>query len=278
MLGRASRRLTATPSCGLARRRRLAGALQSAAATSPPDLRELEPRASRRIRREPSTFDARDVHHVRHRRIRRIVGGATPFSRRREPRAGAPHVRRHPPSRAGRRGRLGRATASALGMRRLSIIDLSTGHQPIHNEDGTVWIVFNGEIYNFRELRARARSRRPPLLHLAPTPKSIVHAYEQWGEDAIAPAARDVRPRDLGSRSRGRCSSRATASASSRCYYATVERPPLLRIRAQVAARARPICRAISIPTRSITTCRSSTRRATDRSSRASASCRPATC
>src|SRR5215216_5629415 len=41
----------------------------------------------------------------------------------------------------------------ALGMRRLSIIDLSTGHQPIHNEDRTVWIVFNGEIYNFAELR-----------------------------------------------------------------------------------------------------------------------------
>jgi len=43
-----------------------------------------------------------------------------------------------------------------LGMRRLSIIDLSTGHQPIHNEDQTVWVVFNGEIYNYREL---ARSR-----------------------------------------------------------------------------------------------------------------------
>src|SRR3954471_21676099 len=41
----------------------------------------------------------------------------------------------------------------ALGMRRLSIIDLATGHQPIHNEDRTVWIVFNGEIYNFRDLR-----------------------------------------------------------------------------------------------------------------------------
>src|SRR5512132_1725939 len=41
----------------------------------------------------------------------------------------------------------------ALGMRRLSIIDLATGHQPIHNEDRTVWVVFNGEIYNYRDLR-----------------------------------------------------------------------------------------------------------------------------
>src|SRR5688500_8693721 len=41
----------------------------------------------------------------------------------------------------------------ALGMRRLSIIDLSTGHQPIYNEDRTIALVFNGEIYNYRELR-----------------------------------------------------------------------------------------------------------------------------
>jgi asparagine synthase (glutamine-hydrolysing) len=40
-----------------------------------------------------------------------------------------------------------------LGMRRLSIIDLGGGHQPIHNEDRTVWVVYNGEIYNFPELR-----------------------------------------------------------------------------------------------------------------------------
>src|SRR5947207_6223012 len=48
----------------------------------------------------------------------------------------------------------------ALGMRRLSIIDLATGHQPIHNEDRTVWVVFNGEIYNFRELRRDLESSR----------------------------------------------------------------------------------------------------------------------
>lgn len=46
-----------------------------------------------------------------------------------------------------------------LGMRRLSIIDLAGGHQPIHNEDKTVWIVFNGEIYNFQEVRADLEKR-----------------------------------------------------------------------------------------------------------------------
>ena len=47
----------------------------------------------------------------------------------------------------------------ALGMRRLSIIDLPTGHQPIHNEDRSVWIVFNGEIYNFRRIREELARR-----------------------------------------------------------------------------------------------------------------------
>jgi asparagine synthase (glutamine-hydrolysing) len=69
----------------------------------------------------------------------------------------------------------------ALGMRRLSIIDLSTGHQPIHNEDRSVWVVFNGEIYNYRELRDRLE----PLGHRFYTSsdtETIVHGYEEWGE------------------------------------------------------------------------------------------------
>ena len=49
---------------------------------------------------------------------------------------------------------------AGIGMRRLSIIDLAGGHQPIHNEDQTVWVVYNGEIYNFPEVR-RDLERRP---------------------------------------------------------------------------------------------------------------------
>ena len=72
----------------------------------------------------------------------------------------------------------------ALGMRRLSIIDVAAGHQPIHNEDGTVWIVFNGEIYNFRELRAELEAAGHRFTTSTDT-EVIVHAYEQWGQAAF---------------------------------------------------------------------------------------------
>src|SRR4051794_32360501 len=71
-----------------------------------------------------------------------------------------------------------------LGMRRLSIIDLASGHQPIHNETRTVWVVFNGEIYNFRELRQELE-RAGHRFHTATDTEVIVHAYEQWGPSAI---------------------------------------------------------------------------------------------
>jgi asparagine synthase (glutamine-hydrolysing) len=74
---------------------------------------------------------------------------------------------------------------AALGMRRLSIIDLTTGHQPIANEDRTVWIVFNGEIYNFRELRA-ALERAGHRFATSTDTEAIVHAFEEWGNGAIA--------------------------------------------------------------------------------------------
>ena len=68
-----------------------------------------------------------------------------------------------------------------IGMQRLSIIDLSSGHQPIANEDRTVWIVFNGEIYNFRELRQQLQDAGHVFTTHTDT-ECIVHGYEQWGE------------------------------------------------------------------------------------------------
>lgn len=70
----------------------------------------------------------------------------------------------------------------ALGMRRLSIIDLSGGKQPVSNENGTVVTVFNGEIYNYRELRDELESRGHTLTTESDT-EVIVHLYEDFGED-----------------------------------------------------------------------------------------------
>lgn len=70
---------------------------------------------------------------------------------------------------------------AALGARRLSIIDLEGGHQPVSNEDGTVWAAQNGEIYNYRELAAELRSRGHRLRTQSDT-EVIAHLYEQEGE------------------------------------------------------------------------------------------------
>ncbi len=74
--------------------------------------------------------------------------------------------------------------AAALGMRRLSIIDLETGHQPVSNEDGSVWVVFNGEIYNFLELRADLE-RRGHRFYTTTDTETIVHLYEEYGARAV---------------------------------------------------------------------------------------------
>lgn len=72
----------------------------------------------------------------------------------------------------------------ALGMTRLSIIDLSTGQQPIPNEDKTIWIVFNGEIYNFHELQKLVVSKGHKLSTNSDT-EVIVHLYEEYGIDCL---------------------------------------------------------------------------------------------
>lgn len=71
-----------------------------------------------------------------------------------------------------------------LGMRRLSIIDLEHGKQPIHNEDRTVHLVFNGELYNYRELRARLKSSGHDFRTNSDT-EVVVHAYEEWGASCL---------------------------------------------------------------------------------------------
>ena len=71
-----------------------------------------------------------------------------------------------------------------LAMRRLAIIDLHTGDQPIFNEDGSIVIVFNGEIYNYRELRAELLARGHTLKTEGDT-EAIVHLFEDYGADCV---------------------------------------------------------------------------------------------
>jgi asparagine synthase (glutamine-hydrolysing) len=71
-----------------------------------------------------------------------------------------------------------------LGFRRLSIIDLAGGHQPMADAEQSVWVIFNGEIYNFQELRTELESRGHRFLTKSDT-EVIVHGYKQWGTDVF---------------------------------------------------------------------------------------------
>jgi asparagine synthase (glutamine-hydrolysing) len=76
------------------------------------------------------------------------------------------------------------APGIGLGMRRLSIIDLSGGHQPISNEDGSIWVICNGEIYNFLELRKNLEKNGHVFRTLSDT-EVLVHLYEQDGPEFL---------------------------------------------------------------------------------------------
>jgi len=72
-----------------------------------------------------------------------------------------------------------------LGMRRLSIIDVTTGHQPVHNEDQTLWTVFNGEIYNSYELRRELEDKGHQFYTDHSDTEVIVHLYEEYGSNFV---------------------------------------------------------------------------------------------
>ena len=71
-----------------------------------------------------------------------------------------------------------------IAMRRLSVIDVKTGHQPIANEDERFWIVFNGEIYNHADLRAQLEAQGHRYRTRSDT-ETIVHLYEQYGRECV---------------------------------------------------------------------------------------------
>jgi asparagine synthase (glutamine-hydrolysing) len=72
-----------------------------------------------------------------------------------------------------------------LAARRLSIIDLAEGHQPLSNEDGRIWITYNGEVYNAPQLRAELEAAGHTFRTQTDT-EVVIHAYEAWGEEAVA--------------------------------------------------------------------------------------------
>ena len=102
----------------------------------------------------------------------------------------------------------------AFSHRRLSIIDLATGSQPMTNEDGSLWITYNGEIFNHADLRPELE-RAGHRYHSRCDTETILHAYEQYGDRVRTPLPRHVRLRHLGPETPARCSARVTGWASS---------------------------------------------------------------
>ena len=145
---------------------------------------------------------------------------------------------------------------AVLGYRRLAIVDLNTGDQPVASERGDVVAVFNGEIYNFRELRAELEARATTIRGTGDSPL-IPHAYEEWGLDFVRAPRGHVRDRALGSRG-------ATARAGARPprqeaapLRAAPRRLARVRVRDEGAAAAPELPRELDLRRSSTRTSRS---------------------
>ena len=164
---------------------------------------------------------------------------------------------------------------AGLAMRRLAIIDLNTGHQPLSYAEESLWIVFNGEIYNYQALRDGARSARPPLQDPV-RHRGDPRAVQEMGAGLRDEAARHVRVRDLGQaqappvhRARPHRQEAARLCGAPRRDFGV-----RLGAALPVRARSEPVARGGS-RRRSTCTCRCSTSRRRRRSIEPSRSCRP---
>ncbi len=160
-----------------------------------------------------------------------------------------------------------------LGHRRLSIIDVSTGQQPLYNEDGSVVIVYNGEIYNYQELIPELTALGHRFRTKSDT-EVIVHAWEAWGEALRRALSRHVRVRAVGSQSQDAVSRPRQARRQAAVLRVARRRHVPVRLRDQGAAGASGVRRATSIRTRSRNISRSATSPSRARYSRRRTSCR----
>ena len=152
--------------------------------------------------------------------------------------AGGADARRHRASRPGRCRDCSSTAQAALGHRRLSIVDLAAGHQPLANEDGTIWIVFNGEIYNHADVRPELEAAGHRYRTRSDT-ETIVHAYEQWG-DACVERLRGMFAFAIWDAPKRPAAARARSPRRQAALLGAGRQPAAVRLRDQVDPRERP--------------------------------------
>ena len=162
-----------------------------------------------------------------------------------------------------------------LGHRRLSIIDIATGQQPLYNEDGSVVVVFNGEIYNYQELIPELQALGH-VFHTRSDTEVIVHAWEAWGERCVD-RFRGMFAFALYDRNRETLFMARDRLGVKPLYYACCPTARCCSAPSSSRCWCTPASAARSTPARSRSTSRSATWPSRARSSPARRSCRPAT-